>query len=247
MNHDDEALLSMLGELLHDRTPSRLSGRQAVRTVAAVGGVVRQAMRSTGRRSSGRRVLRASVVAPLVVAVLIAGVAVGAALPHRLRTAAGAVGLPVASSTLNEARDVVRALDDALDHRGKDAPALALDEIRALDDHMLVLIARLDPDERAEIVRIVYDVHRRAAEILGEARSGSTERSQPASDQQPPRADNTEVDPAAPDGPETSNGSTDDPSLEQAPPPEGPDAEQVPESSSQPSQPSPGAPPPTAP
>ncbi len=99
------------------------------------------------------------IAAALVVGVL-GGVILGDDLPRPLRAAAHAVGLPVDSPELVDARAELASLGRAL-------AAGDLEAIREADAQMVALVKGLDPDERARIEPVAHEVHLRAVEVLG--------------------------------------------------------------------------------
>ena len=101
------------------------------------------------------------VAAALLVG-LVGGVVLGDDLPRPVRAAAHAIGLPVESPELVEARAELHALGRAL-------AAGDLQAIRVADAEMVALVRGLDADERARIEPVAHEVHLRAVEVLGDA------------------------------------------------------------------------------
>jgi hypothetical protein len=144
----DDRLLTALGAaLVPDATPPR-DRVDAVRAhVIAV-----------GRRRAPRR-WRRVVVAFAVLAALVGGAAIGHDLPRPVRQIAHAIGLPVESTTLVDAREQLDRLGRALSRR--DAG-----EAIAADKAMLAFVKELSQEEKEKIVPVAHEVHERALTLL---------------------------------------------------------------------------------
>ncbi len=166
----DHELLDRLGEALappgRPPHPERIAAlRHEVITARA------SATRDDGEAAStvqaaSRRVPRAALavlgVAAALLVGLVGGVVLGDDLPRPVRAAAHAIGLPVDSPELVEARAELHALGRAL-------AAGDLQAIRVADAEMVALVRGLDADERARIEPVAHEVHLRAVEVLGDA------------------------------------------------------------------------------
>ncbi len=153
----DDELVQLLEEALDptDREPSpeRVARLRAEAAVPVL------------RQSSRRRpVLAALGIAAAVLAAFLIGAVIGdAGLPRPLRAAAEAIGLPVDSPELVDARRELHRLGESLAAGDPDAVAAA-------DTEMVRLVKRLDDDERARIEPVAHEVHLRAVAFLAENR-----------------------------------------------------------------------------
>lgn len=170
MNRSDDDLIRSLGEALHPSVTAPQAGRDAIRAMAQAGGRVHDVDAWFTRRRRRRFVVAAGALAGAAV-VFVAGMVVGSDLPGVIRSAAHTIGLPVDSPTLHEARGVLHSLGEAVgrSETGDPTPNVLLDEIQALDDRMLALVAELDDGEKAKIVPVAHEVHLRAVQVLTEA------------------------------------------------------------------------------
>ncbi|HET9600606.1 MAG TPA: hypothetical protein VFP08_03415 [Acidimicrobiales bacterium] len=89
-----------------------------------------------------------------------AGVLLADDLPRPVRGAAHAIGLPVESNELVDARAAQDRLGLAL--AGGDAEAA-----READAEMVRLVKALNADERAKVEPVAHEVHLRALELIG--------------------------------------------------------------------------------
>ena len=166
----DHELLDQLGKALappgREPAPERIAAlRREVMTPPARPSEAGREAASTVQAAS-RRVPRAALavlgVAAALLIGLLGGVALGDDLPRPVRAAAHAIGLPVDSPELVDARAELQALGRAL-------AAGDLEAIRVADAEMVALVRGLDADERARIEPVAHEVHLRAVEVLGQA------------------------------------------------------------------------------
>lgn len=164
----DDRLFELLGTTLRSGTPPSPAGRSVVRARAEAG--LRETDVSMPRRAP-RRVGLVLAAAAAAIAIFVGGLVVGEGLPRALRSAAHAIGLPVDSPTLLDAREVLHDLGEAVGRSETDTttPPELLDEMQALDTRMLGLVAKLDDEEKAKIVPVAHEVHLRAVQVLTEA------------------------------------------------------------------------------
>jgi hypothetical protein len=110
------------------------------------------------RRAAPGRIRRA-IVAFAVLCALAGGAVIGYDLPRPLRRAAHAIGLPVESTTLVDAREQLARLGKALSRRD-------IQEAIAADKAMLGFVKELSQDEKDKIVPVAHEVHERAVALL---------------------------------------------------------------------------------
>jgi hypothetical protein len=102
-----------------------------------------------------------AVAASVAAASFMAGLVVANDLPRPVRAMAHAVGLPVDSNELVDARA-------ALDRLGQALAAGDADAVRTEDATMVSLVRDLDDDERTRIEPVAHEVHLRAVEFLAD-------------------------------------------------------------------------------
>lgn len=162
---NDEELLSRLGRALvppaGEPDPTKVARLRALaeagRTPAADPLADRRESRAGGRQRRRFAGFAAGVAA--AAASFLVGVLAGADPPRPLRAAAHAVGLPVESPHLTDARNELRALGEAL--AAGDRSRVAADDRR-----MVSLVKALPPDERKKIEPVAHEVHLRAVAFL---------------------------------------------------------------------------------
>ncbi len=120
-----------------------------------------------------RRWPRILAVAAAVVVVFVVGVVVGHDLPGPVRDASHELGLPVDSPELAATRDRLdelgQALTAATQAQVEGQPGdREFNAIARADAEMLDEIARLDADEKAEIVPVAHQVHLQAVLFFDE-------------------------------------------------------------------------------
>lgn len=98
-------------------------------------------------------------IATAVVAALAGGTVLGYTLPRPVRVIVRAVGIPVESVTLVDARA-------ELDRLGKALSRGDADEVIAADGAMLGHVKNLDQEEKDKIVPVAHEVHERAVAFL---------------------------------------------------------------------------------
>jgi hypothetical protein len=163
--HRDRELVRLLEEALDPparQPPADRVAQLREQVAAAVPPAAALALRRNGRR---RRFAGALAAAAVVVA-FVAGTVVGdGGLPRPLRAAAEAIGLPVDSPELVDARRELQRLGESL--AAGDAAGVA-----AADAAMVRLVKGLDADERARIEPVAHEVHLRAVAFLAGAGGG---------------------------------------------------------------------------
>ncbi len=167
---NDDELLGRLERALESSAQPTQAQRAAIRGLAQRPGRVR--LGSATRRISRALALALAALA-IVVAAFGAGVVLQDDLPRPVRTIARAIGLPVESPELVEARGLMLRLGKLVGstERGEAtiAPPSVLDEIEAIDAKMLALVAKLDEKEKAKLVPVAHEVHLRAVQVLEES------------------------------------------------------------------------------
>lgn len=161
----DEELLSRLGRALApapgEPDPARVArlramaeaGRSTTASSPTTGTVARIGVRRRGRRAA------VAIGVAAVAASFVVGVVVGAEPPRPLRAAAHAVGLPVESPQLADARNELHDLGAAL-------AAGDRSRVEAADRRMVTLVKSLPPDEKPKIEPVAHEVHLRAVSFL---------------------------------------------------------------------------------
>ncbi len=166
----DDDLLADLGRALRPDAHPTEAQRAAIRAMAVSG--ARQDRPHLPRRFAVRPWLAAAAVVAMVAA-FGAGTVFEDDLPRPLRVAARAIGLPVDSSELVEARGLMLRLGELVGstERGDATVASAetLDQMEAVDARMLELVAKLDAEEKAKLVPVAHEVHLRAVQVLEES------------------------------------------------------------------------------
>lgn len=117
---------------------------------------------------------RVAVTAVAAAAVFVGGMALGAAPPDGLRTAAVAVGLPVDSPAAARLKASVDELGLALDTAARERASGAVSPdtltlVAETDAAMLDDVRALDDDELAELRPLAHQVHLRAVSVFEEA------------------------------------------------------------------------------
>ncbi|MGH2760534.1 MAG: hypothetical protein ACRDKJ_13375 [Actinomycetota bacterium] len=167
---DDELLAELGRALAPDVRPSE-ARRAEVRVMASAGEPGRRSVPSRRRVSLGLAV--GAIAAAAIVLAFGAGVVFHEDLPRPVRVAARALGLPIESPELVEARGLMLRLGVLVGstERGEDtvAPAATLDRIEAIDARMLELVGKLDAQEKAKLVPVAHEVHLRAVQVLEES------------------------------------------------------------------------------
>jgi hypothetical protein len=162
----ERELVRLLEEALEPparQPPAERVAQLREQVAAAVPPAAALAPRRDGRR---RRFAGALVAAAAVVVAFVAGTVVGdGGLPRPLRAAAEAIGLPVDSPELVDARRELQRLGESL--AAGDAGGVA-----AADAAMVRLVKGLDADERARIEPVAHEVHLRAVALLAGAGGG---------------------------------------------------------------------------
>ncbi len=166
----DDDLLDDLGRALRPDVHPTEEQRAAVRAMAAAGAQVRRGR--PARRAAVRAGLAAAVTAAILAA-FGAGTVFEDDLPRAVRLAARAIGLPIDSSELVEARKLMLKLGELVGSTERGDATVAsvetLDEMEAVDARMLELVAKLDAEEKAKLVPVAHEVHLRAVQVLEES------------------------------------------------------------------------------
>jgi hypothetical protein len=154
---DEETLIHELRAALVSSSVEPADERvQRVRARAEAGARFTELERRRGRAQTA--VLAAAALVCLLA--FVAGVVFAPDIPTPVRSALHAVGLPIESPELVEARTVLHDLGVALT---EERP---LEQVRAADARMLELIEQLDQEEQKVFVPVAREVHLRALEYL---------------------------------------------------------------------------------
>jgi hypothetical protein len=160
----DDHVLALLGDALApgDREPppdrtAALRVRVAARAAASPPISIER-----GSALHRQRWFIATAVAAAIAIAFGCGAVLADVMPRPVRAAAHALGLPVDSPQLRDARDELHQLGLAL-------AAGDLDGIERADAEMVRLVRSLDPDEQAEIQPVAHEVHLRAVQVLTDA------------------------------------------------------------------------------
>lgn len=161
----DEELLSRLGRALEPPAggpdPAKVARMRALADAGRRSTGDQLADRRKSRAGAGWRRPMAGVAAGIAAALIsfVVGIVAGADPPRPLRAAAHAVGLPVESPQLIDARNQLHALGEAL--AAGDRTRVAADDRR-----MVSLVKALSPEERKKIEPVAHEVHLRAVAFL---------------------------------------------------------------------------------
>ena len=161
----DEELLARLGRALEppagEPDPARVARLRALAEAGRRSSTDQLADRRRSRAGAWPRRQLAGVAAGVAAAVVsfVVGVVAGADPPRPLRAAAHAVGLPVESPQLADARAELHDLGEAL--AAGDRARVAADDRR-----MVSLVKALPPEERRKIEPVAHEVHLRAVAFL---------------------------------------------------------------------------------
>lgn len=168
---NDDELLAGLGRALESSAQPTPAQRAGVRSMAE-GRRSRAPAGWVPPRVSRRFALAIAAIAVFVVA-FGAGVVFQDDLPRPVRVAARAIGLPLESPELVEARELMLRLGELVGstERGERTVAtpMVLDEMESVDARMLVLVGKLDAGEKAKLVPVAHEVHLRAVQVLEES------------------------------------------------------------------------------
>jgi hypothetical protein len=157
MSADDRVLELLAMALTPESRQPPLAGVAHVRALA---GARAEAIEvRTPLRPRRSRVVTWTAAAAVAAAAFLTGLAVADDMPRPVRGAAHAVGLPVDSNDLVDARA-------SLDRLGRALAAGNADAVQVEDAVMVRLVKRLDDDERAQIEPVAHEVHLRAVEFL---------------------------------------------------------------------------------